>query len=257
MRPPRSVPGCRSPSQGGTPARGDNGLGRSACEWPMTGGEGRESRSTLGPSKKKARGRSTPGLVASAIDRFDRSILVLASMTSPPLRVTRPRRVTMFTVSLMKRTLPSPKRQLMPPEWNENSSSLAPALLPAVTPGSSARGSAPSSGGTCCRGCPRRRRRCPARPSASSGGSRRSGPAGPLRRGGRRRRGALGVGAEEPLVAAGVLADGDRVAGAVGALRDPGHALLEQAEARGALFRNGVAGKLGAACRWPLGSMSV
>ena len=33
-------------------------------------------------------------------------------------------------VSLTNRTLPSPKRQLMPPGWNEKSSSLAPALLP-------------------------------------------------------------------------------------------------------------------------------
>ena len=35
-------------------------------------------------------------------------------------------------LSLMKRTEPSPKRALTPPEWNENGSSLAPAWLPAV-----------------------------------------------------------------------------------------------------------------------------
>src|SRR5512135_981719 len=52
--------------------------------------------------------------------------------TSPPAAVTILRRVTTLMLSLMNRTLPSPKRQLTPPLWYENSSSLAPALLPAV-----------------------------------------------------------------------------------------------------------------------------
>src|SRR4051794_954571 len=57
-----------------------------------------------------------------------------AEMTSPLVRVTRARRVTRLMLSLRNRTLPSPIRTLTPPEWYENSSSLAPALLPAVRP---------------------------------------------------------------------------------------------------------------------------
>ena len=51
-------------------------------------------------------------------------------ITSPPARLTRPRKVTGFTESLMKRTLPSPIKTLMPPGWNDTSSSLLPAWQP-------------------------------------------------------------------------------------------------------------------------------
>ncbi len=48
-------------------------------------------------------------------------------ITSPPARLTRARKVTGFTESLRKRTLPSPIKTLMPPGWNDASSSLLPA----------------------------------------------------------------------------------------------------------------------------------
>ena len=49
--------------------------------------------------------------------------------------MTKARNVTTLIVSLRKRTLPSPIRTLTPPGWNENSSSLLPALLPWATNG--------------------------------------------------------------------------------------------------------------------------
>src|ERR1700722_18880265 len=47
-------------------------------------------------------------------------------ITSPPLSVTKPRRVTTLTESLRNATWPSPNRTLAPPGWNEAISSLLP-----------------------------------------------------------------------------------------------------------------------------------
>ena len=160
-------------------------------------------------------------------------------MTSPPCRVTSPRRVTGLTESLRNATWPSPNRMLAPPGWNEAISSLLPALLPwamngAVVPVGRARdrgelvigraGDAVTLVGL-----------GPA-PVAAIGGiaARGTGVDGVDQGhgglpGDHRVPVSLGVGAEVARITSRVLGDGDGVAGAVGDLGDPRLALLEQA----------------------------
>ncbi len=161
-------------------------------------------------------------------------------MTSPPLGVTSPRMVSGLTEFLRNATWPSPKRILAPPGWNEEISSLRPALLPWAMYGS---GRAPRAdlviGDTAVVGsagdavtlvglgpAPE-----PAIGCVAARGTRVEGidqshsglpgiHAVPI---------PLGVGAEVAGIATGVLGDGDGVAGAVGHLRDPRLALLEHA----------------------------
>ena len=92
--------------------------------------------SRVEPPSPSATDASTPSPELVARSPVSKKCQKLSELrTSPPALVPRAHHVCMLIDSLMKWTLPSPKRTLTPPGWNEKSSSLAPALLPLVPSG--------------------------------------------------------------------------------------------------------------------------